>query len=292
MICALKKTLPDLISELVIIQTSGDWKPQQGEIRLCEGQGGKGLFAREIEAALLDRRVDIAVHSLKDMPSFLPQGLVLDAMLPRENPFDALVCEKSSRIQDLPEGAVIGTSSLRRQAFLLAHRPDLQIVPFRGNVQTRIDKLKGGQVDATFLAMAGLARLGIHETFIHPLGEDIFLPACGQGTIAVEVLEDQTELRQILVRLHDTVTGLCSLAEREALKILDGSCHTPIGAYATRDGEDTHVFRLRVAVAWPDGHEVFEEAAHGALTDNASAIAFGRSVAERLKKRLPEGILS
>ncbi|PZO86581.1 MAG: hydroxymethylbilane synthase, partial [Micavibrio aeruginosavorus] len=173
---ALKARLPDLQIERVVIRTTGDWKPEQGEKRLSEAEGGKGLFAREIELALLDRTIDCAVHSLKDMPSFLPEGLALDHMLERADPRDAFICHKVSSYMDLPQGAVVGTSSLRRQAFLLAKRPDLKIVPIRGNVQTRLAKLAEGQVDATYLAMAGLDRLGISGDFIHPVSMEDMLP--------------------------------------------------------------------------------------------------------------------
>jgi hydroxymethylbilane synthase len=285
---ALRAARPGLGIERVIIKTSGDWKPEDGEKRLSEIEGGKGLFVREIEKALLDGTIDCAVHSTKDMPSFLPDGLALDHMLERADPFDAFICRKFSSFMELPQGAIVGTTSLRRQAFVLARRPDLKIVSLRGNVHTRIAKLDAGQVDATFLAFAGLQRLGLGgEDFVHKLSADDMLPACGQGTISIETRKDDKEIRDLLLCLHHERTGFCTFAERTALQILDGSCHTPIGSFARFDGGD---MQFDLAVASPDGKKFFTESGTQPVGSRSEAEEFGRAVASRLKTRVPPDI--
>lgn len=286
---ALVSAHPDLTCEVVTITTSGDWKPEEGENRLSEKAGGKGLFIKEIEAALMDGRIDCAVHSMKDVPSFLPDGASVDHVLKRADERDALVCFQTNSIGSLPQGATVGTSSMRRAAFLLHRRPDLNIVPLRGNVQTRIDKLKDGQVDATFLAMAGLRRLDIDGDFIHPLSVDTMRPACGQGIVAIETRADDARTRALLDAIHHHETGLCAGAERAALQVLDGSCHTPIGSYATmNDNEMT----LIVTVALIDGSALWEEGGVQKISNNDEAVSFGRSIAQKLKDRLPDGALA
>jgi hydroxymethylbilane synthase len=284
---ALRAVHPHLTVQLVIIKTSGDWKPEDGEKRLSEIEGGKGLFVREIEKALMDGAIDCAVHSTKDMPSFLPDGLALDHMLERANPFDAFICRKYSSFMALPEGATVGSTSLRRQAFLLSKRPDLKGVPLRGNVQTRIAKLDEGQVDATFLALSGLQRLGIDGDFVHPLNAADILPACGQGTISIETRSNDLPVRDLLSCLHHEETGLCTFTERAALQILDGSCHTPIGSFARfEDGK----MQFDLAVASPDGTKFFTESARQIVGGRAEAEEFGRATAARLKVRIPPDI--
>ena len=286
---ALHAAHPDLMIERVIIRTSGDWRPQDGEKRLSEMEGGKGLFVREIESALLEGRIDCAVHSTKDMPSFLPDGLALDYMLERASPFDAFVCRKYASFMELPPNAVVGTTSLRRQAFVLSKRPDLKVVPLRGNVQTRIAKLDEGQVDATFLALAGLQRLNIREDFIHPLAAIDMLPACGQGTVSIETRKGDEAIRAVLSPLHHAETGLCTFAERAALQILDGSCHTPIGSFARFDGD---MMQFDLAVASGDGKKFFTESARQAIGSREEAEDFARDVATRLKSRVPADIFA
>lgn len=286
---ALISAHPGLAVETVIIKTSGDWKPADGETRLSELEGGKGLFVREIERALMGGDIDFAVHSMKDVPSFLPEGLALDHVLPRADVRDAFICRSVSSFMDLPVGATVGTSSLRRQAFLLGKRPDLKVVPLRGNVQTRIDKMDAGAVDATFLAMAGLNRLGLSGDFIHPVPMGDMLPACGQGIVALETRADDFETQLLLDAIHHAETGLCGAIERAALQTLDGSCHTPIGAHARIYG-DVVLFDLIVASG--DGRQVFAEEASIALDVHGDAAAFGRATAEKLKARLPDGILA
>lgn len=282
---ALHKTHPTIEIERVIIKTSGDWRPEEGETRLSEVEGGKGLFAREIEKALLAGEIDCAVHSMKDMPSFLPEGLTLDHTLERADVRDAFISFQYQSLHDLPDGAKIGSSSLRRQSFLLNKRPDLVVAPIRGNVQTRLDKVKEGQFDATFLAMAGLNRLGITGDFIHPL-EDM-VPACGQGIVTIETRIDVTRTRDLLDAIHHTATGLAGYIERAALQVLDGSCHTPIGAYAREQGGDM-LFDL--VVGSNDGTRMFEEKAKSRITTKEEAEEFGRTVALRLKPRVPSDI--
>lgn len=286
---ALAAAHPDLAIETVIIKTSGDWKPADGETRLSEEQGGKGLFAHEIEKAILDGRVDCGVHSLKDMPSFLPEGLVIDHVLPREDARDAFISAKYKNIDDLPEGAIVGTSSLRRQALMLAHRPDIKIVPLRGNVETRLQKLKDGQVDATLLAVAGLNRLGLEGEITAILPCEDMLPACGQGAVCIEIRDGDDSTQKLFDAIHCADTGLCVFAEREVLAVLDGSCHTPISAYATLD---KGVMYLRALVASPDGQTLYYESARGEVMGVPGATAFGRDLGEKLKADLPPGFLA
>lgn len=282
---ALGRSCPDVRVERVIIQTSGDWKPEQGETKLSEAQGGKGLFAREIEKALLAGEIDAAVHSMKDMPSFLPEGLSLDHVLPRADVRDAFISFEYKSLEDLPQGAIVGSSSLRRQSFILNKRPDLVVMPIRGNVQTRIDKVKDGQFAATFLAMAGLSRLGITGDFVHPL--DAMVPACGQGIVAIETRSNDAQTRSIFDSIHDVETGFCGMMERAALQVLDGSCHTPIGAYARRKGEEI-LFDLVVGSG--DGKRIYEERGSASIASDKEAEEFGRAVALKLKPRVPADI--
>ncbi len=234
--------------EIVVIRTTGDRVQDRplGEI------GGKGLFTKEIEEALLDGRIDIAVHSMKDMPVEQPPGLRLDCFLEREDPRDALISEEISELADLRPGDRVGTSSLRRRAQLLYRRPDLEVVEFRGNVQTRLRKLSEGVARATFLAMAGLNRLGLAHLAARPLEPEEMLPAVAQGVIGVERREDDGEARDLLMPIHHFPTGYCVAAERAFLATLDGSCQTPIAGLAELDGE---TLRLRGEILRPDGSE-------------------------------------
>jgi len=285
---ALRKAHTGLEVEIVEILTSGDWKPSDGETRLMESKGGKGQFAHEIEQRILAGDVDCGVHSMKDMPSFLPEGLKIEHFLPREDARDAFLSAKYKSLAELPEGATVGTSSLRRQAFLLAKYPHLKVVPFRGNVPTRIEKLQQGMVDATFLAMAGLNRLGLSEHVTSILDPDQFLPACGQGVIGIELRIGDDANAALFDAIVCPKTALVMTAERAALQVLDGSCHTPVGAFATlMDG----VMHLRVAVAQPDGSEFFEDSISGPVASIEDARTMGHVIGHRLKPRLPEGIL-
>lgn len=286
---ALKAAHEGLEVEIVSIRTSGDWRPEDGEKKLSEAEGGKGLFAREIEKALLEGQIDCAVHSLKDMASFLPEGLVIDHVMEREDPRDAFISYKQKSFMDLPEGATVGTSSLRRQAFLLAKRPDLKITTLRGNIQTRLDKLQGGMADATFLAMAGLNRLGMKGDFIRPVPMDIMLPACGQGIVGIERLADDDDVKHLLDAIHHHETGLCAAAERAALQVLDGSCHTPIGSHARMSGNK---MQFDLVVSSGDGARMFAASETAEIEDDVAAADFGSSVAHALKKDIPPDIFS
>lgn len=286
---ALKRIHPELTVDIVVIKTSGDWKPQDGETRLAENEGGKGLFAREIERAMMDGTIDCGVHSLKDMASFLPGGLAVDHILPREDARDALISVKYASLDDLPEGAVVGTSSLRRQAFVRAHRPDVTVVPLRGNVDTRLQKLKDGMADATILAVAGLSRMGLMKEIASILEPEDMLPACGQGAVCIETRTGDERTRALLDPLHCRETGLCVFAEREVLRVLDGSCHTPIAAYAIMDGDKMW---LRALVASEDGQALYYEDGEADIHGNDGAKAFGHDIGQKLKAMIPPGLLA
>jgi hydroxymethylbilane synthase len=266
---------PDAI-ELVVIKTTGD-KVQ--DRRLME-IGGKGLFTKEIEEALLDGRIDCAAHSTKDMQTWLPEGLAMGCFLPREDPRDVLIARAGTSLTSLPSGAVVGTASLRRQAQVLALRPDLKVVPLRGNVETRLRKLEAGEADATLLALAGLKRLDLAGRATAILSTEEMLPAVGQGAICIEVRADDAELRQLLAPLDDRATALCVTAERACLAELDGSCHTPIAALAELEAGES--LRLRALIALPDGSAVHRDERRGAARD---AEALGRAAGRALKAR-------
>ena len=284
----LRAAHPSLDIAVVEILTSGDWKPSQGETRLMEAKGGKGQFAHEIEQRILAGEIDCGVHSLKDMPSFLPDGLEIVHFLEREDPRDVFLSAKYKDFAEMPAGAVIGTSSLRRQAFILNKFPHLNVVPLRGNVATRIEKLHQGQVDATFLALAGLNRLGLTSYVTRTLPVEEFLPACGQGIIGIEIRTGDTATAALFDAISCPVTARIATAERAVLQILDGSCHTPVGAYATI--ADNHI-TLRCAVAKPDGTFYTEDQITGPVTTVADAHHLGEELGRRIKPTLPDGIL-
>lgn len=213
--------------------------------------GGKGLFVKEIEEALLDRRADLAVHSIKDVPGLLPQGLAIACIPAREDPRDVLVAPVHRTLDALPKGARVGTSSLRRMASLKASRPDLDIVPVRGNVDTRLGKVDGGEFDAIVLALAGLVRLGLADRATELLSLEVSLPAVGQGALGIECREDDDFTRARLAPLHHAETAICVTAERGVLVALGGDCKTPMGAHAEREGGS---IRLRAFVADENGN--------------------------------------
>jgi hydroxymethylbilane synthase len=277
-----------LKAEIVPIRTSGDWSSGSEEKLLSEAEGGKGLFVKEIEKALLEREIDIAAHSMKDVPSFLPEGLVLDHILAREDPRDAFLSHKAGSISELSEGSVIGTSSARRQAFLLEIRPDLKVVPFRGNVPKRIEKLEAGKVDATFLAVAGLKRMDMQDKITSILEPEEMLPSAGQGAIGLEIRQEDNELHGLLREIRCMSTCLCVSAERAALQALDGSCRTPIGAYAEYENS---IIRLRIKVASRDGRRIFTAEGSAMITDIKESCALGKKIAGNIKTGLPSGIL-
>ncbi len=284
----LRDAHPELEVEIIEILTSGDWRPSQGETRLKESKGGKGQFAHEIEQRILTGDIDCGVHSVKDMPSFLPEGLSMTHFLKREDPRDVFLSAKYKDLSDMPEGAVVGTSSLRRQAFILNKYPHLKIVPLRGNVATRIEKLHQGQVDATFLALAGLKRLELTQYATKTLESHEFLPACGQGIIGVEIRSDDARTAKYLDAIACPMTTIQAIAERAVLQVIDGSCHTPIGAYATiKDGW----MILKSAIAKPDGSFYLEDRIDGPVEKWEDARTMGHVLGYRMKPKLPEGIL-
>jgi hydroxymethylbilane synthase len=287
----LARVAPNLETEIVVIKTSGDWSPEQGETRLLEEQGGKGLFAKEIEAALLAGTVDIGVHSMKDMETVLPEGLVLEHMLSREDARDALLVygkHKMRSLDDLPHGAKVGTASVRRMAMLLARRPDLQVTPLRGNVHTRIEKLRTGQVDATLLACAGLKRLGLENEIDLLLEPEDFLPAAGQGAVGIEARKKDKYILAILGQISCNETVWRVMAEREILRILDGSCHTPIGVYAV--AKNGALF-IRAMIAALDGSESYPEEISAPVSSVDEAVMLGKKLGEKLKEKVPEKLL-
>lgn len=284
----LRQAHPSLDIQIIEILTSGDWKPSHGETRLMEAKGGKGQFAHEIEQRMLAGEIDCAVHSLKDMPSFLPDGLVIHHFLKREDPRDAFLSTKYKDFSEMPEGAVIGTSSLRRQAFILNKFPHLKIAPLRGNVPTRIEKLCQGQVDATFLAMAGLKRLNLTSYVTRVLEADEFLPACGQGIIGIEMRDSEADISALFEAISCVQTALVATSERAVLQVLDGSCHTPVGAYAVVEAGR---MILKCVVAQPDGSALFEDMIEGPVVSVDDARTLGQVLGHRIKPRLPEGIL-
>jgi hydroxymethylbilane synthase len=261
--------------EVVVIKTSGDRITD----RPLSEEGGKGLFTKEIEEALLAGSIDLAVHSMKDMSTVLPAGLTLGAALKREDPRDAFVSLKYSSFAEVPEGAVIGTSSLRRQAQVLHRRPDLKIVPLRGNVETRLKKLANGQASATFLACAGLNRLGLAEHIREPVSTDIMLPAVAQGAIAIELRADDAETAHLIAPLNDEPTALCVAAERAFLAKLDGSCRTPIAGLAEFND---NVIRFRGEILTPDGKQRLATERSGSA---ATALRLGEDAAAELLDR-------
>ena len=273
--------LPEAAFEICVIKVTGDMIQD----RALKEIGGKGLFTKEIEEALLDGSIDIAVHSMKDMPVKQPGGLLLDTYLPREDVRDAFISNTCTGISDLVEGATVGTSSLRRRAQLLARRPDLNIVEFRGNVQTRLKKLADGVAEATFLAMAGLNRLSMDEVPKYAIAPEDMLPAVAQGAIGIERRGDDSRAAEMLAAIHDTPTGQRLAAERAFLAALDGSCETPIGGLALLDGGD---LRLRGEILRPDGSEVLNDDAIALIEDGA---ALGREMAAKLLEKAGPGFL-
>jgi hydroxymethylbilane synthase len=258
-----------------VIRTTGDVIQD----RPLSEVGGKGLFTKEIEQALLDNAIDLAVHSSKDMPTVLPTGLMLAACLPREDVRDAFISRKSATLAGLPHAAVVGTASLRRQAMVKRLRPDISVVTFRGNVDTRLKKLDDGVVDATLLALAGLRRLGREAAATGVLEVDAFLPAVGQGAIGIEVRAADTRTRDLLATINhpDTLTALG--AERAFLAVLDGSCRTPIAGHARIVAG---AVSFRGLILRPDGSEAHETSRAGAVAD---AVKLGADAACELKSR-------
>jgi hydroxymethylbilane synthase len=272
--------VPLEMTEIVVIKTTGDHVLD----RPLSEIGGKGLFTKEIEEALLDGRIDLAVHSMKDMPTQLPDGLVIPAMLPREDPRDVLILGEGlaascGSVAALPQGARIGTASLRRMAQLKARRPDLVIDTLRGQVGTRLKRIEEGLFDGTLLALAGLKRLGMAERASVVLGIDEMLPAIAQGAVGIECRADDDAMLELLGAIGCLATKACVDAERAALAALDGSCRTPIAGLAGLDGEK---LMLSVLIARPDGSEVHHETGEAHVQDGP---ALGDVLGQKLKAR-------
>ncbi|MEM6933066.1 MAG: hydroxymethylbilane synthase [Pseudomonadota bacterium] len=271
--------LSEVAFEIVVIKTTGD----RVQDRALSEIGGKGLFTKEIEDALLDRDIDIAVHSMKDMPTILPDGLEISALLPREDVRDAFVSPHHAAIAELPEGALVGSSSLRRKAQLLHRRPDLHVVEFRGNVQTRLRKLEEGVAVATFLACAGLRRLGLEEIIRSEISPDEMLPACAQGAIGIETRIGDEATASLLQPIHDEATATRLASERAFLAALDGSCRTPIGGLASIEGGE---LLFRGEIIRPDGSERLATERRGSLHEAAN---LGLDAAEELRASAGHG---
>ncbi len=269
-------------AEIVEISTKGDRILD----RALSEIGGKGLFTEEIEQQLFENDIDIAVHSTKDMPTALPKGLELSCFLPREAPGDAFISGKASTIEELPQGAVIGSASLRRQALIRRMRPDIEVITFRGNVQSRLRKLKEGVVDATLLAEAGLNRLGMQHVITSVLPLDSFPPAPGQGVICIESRTDDDTTGAILAPLNDTDTLTALNAERSFLAALDGSCRTPLAGYAFLRENQLHFHGMILS---PDGKNMFETTRTG---NPDEAAALGADAARQLREQAGEGFFA
>lgn len=263
----LSQLFPKIAIELVPMMTSGDRFLNQPKIP----QGGKGLFVKELEEALLQNRADIAVHSMKDVPALQPEGLGIVAISERSNPYDAFVSHHYTSIDSLPPQAVVGTSSLRRQSQLLAHRPDLTLLNIRGNIQTRINQIQSKPCDAIILAAAGLIRMNLQAHLQQIIPEDLMLPACGQGALGIECRLDDTSTRtHIAAALNDPITALCVTTERQVNAILGGNCHVPLAVYCHMQNIDHMVLQAKVLSA--DGSAVLTAYSAGP-PEKATAIA-------------------
>ncbi|AJY48430.1 hydroxymethylbilane synthase [Martelella endophytica] len=272
-------SLPEDMFEIVVLSTKGDRITDRALAEI----GGKGLFTEEIEAQLLSGALDFAVHSSKDMPTVLPEGLTLSTFLPRADPRDAFIGRDVQKLDELPEGAVVGSASLRRQALIRRLRPDIEVVVFRGSVQTRLDKLREGQVDGTFLANAGLIRLGMEDVATEVLSVREFLPAPAQGVICIEQRADDARISELLAPINDDDTFDAVTCERAFLAALDGSCRTPIAGFA-------RCFNERISfsgmILTPDGSKAFD-----IKTDSmrGEAEKIGRWAGNELRRRAGPG---
>ncbi|WP_371187930.1 hydroxymethylbilane synthase [Thalassotalea maritima] len=273
---------PDLHVELVPMVTKGDIILDSPLAKV----GGKGLFVKELEVAMLEGRADIAVHSMKDVPVDFPEGLGLQVICEREDPRDAFVSNTIASLADLPQGAIVGTSSLRRQCQLKAMRPDLDIRDLRGNVNTRLAKLDDGQYDAIILAAAGLIRLEMPERIKEFIAPEMILPANGQGAVGIECRSDDERVKALLAPLEHSETRHRVLAERAMNRALQGGCQVPIGSYATVEGDNLH---LRGLVGAIDGSDILQDEVHGKISEGE---ALGQQLAERLLSSGADKILT
>ncbi|MDO5374573.1 MAG: hydroxymethylbilane synthase [Staphylococcus rostri] len=271
----LKAVQPDLEIEIKEIVTKGD----QIVDRQLSKVGGKGLFVKEIQNELFSKEIDMAIHSLKDVPSVLPDGLTLGCIPDRENPYDAYIAKNHVALKDLPDGSIIGTSSLRRGAQILAYYPNLEIKWIRGNIDTRLKKLQEEDYDAIILAAAGLKRMGWSEDIVTEyLDDNLLIPAIGQGALGIECRVDDTELLDLLAKVHNSEVADCVTAERTFLKEMDGSCQVPIGGHAVI-GDDARIHFTGLIMS-PDGKQRFQHTASG--TD---PVAVGQLVSDTLKQQ-------
>ena len=279
---ALERHHPDLTVELVKMTSKGD--------RILDAPlakiGGKGLFVKELENALLENRADIAVHSMKDVPVEFPHGLELGVICPRENPLDAFVSNRYASLEELPQGAVVGTSSLRRQCQILLQRPDLTIKFLRGNVNTRLAKLDDAQYDAIILAVAGLVRLGMKDRIRATLPTETCLPAAGQGAVGIELRTGDKQTQQLIAPLHHSETAIVVGAERAMNRRLNGGCQVPVAGFAELSGDSLH---LRGLVGSPDGKTIYHSDIRCAAEDYETA---GIKVAEHLLEQGADRILA
>ena len=284
---ALKRVHPHLKEkgaiEMIVIKTTGD----RIQSTLLSEVGGKGLFTKEIDEAMLSDRIDIGIHSMKDMPTILPDDIVFHAIMAREDARDAFISEKATSIENLAQGSSIGTASLRRKSQLLSYRPDLTVLPIRGNLDTRLQKVKEGIIDATLLAYAGLKRLGKDKNIKQLIDTNVILPAVGQGALAATCRGDDTYANTVLAQLSEPTTIAAIVAERAMLAVLDGSCRTPIGGLAKPDGRG-HL-ELRGLVALPDGSKMSEVTMTAPIT---KAKDLGKSVGESLLIKAGPDILN
>jgi hydroxymethylbilane synthase len=282
---ALRAMNPSLNVELKIIHTRGDALQESSPL----GPQDKGMFTTEIERQLQEGAIHLAAHSLKDLPTTLPEDLCLAAVLPREDSADALICKNGERLMDLPPGATVLTGSLRRRALLLAARPDLVIQPIRGNVPTRLEKLDASDAVATVLAVAGLVRLGLGHRICERLDPEVFTPACGQGAIVAETRKADEESHALLQRINHIPTQLTVGAERAFLAEMGAGCHAPVGAYAcfTEEGKLT----LHAMLALADGSKVLREAQYALVKTSEEAEELGRKVARFLISHGGEALL-
>ena len=262
----LLKQWPDLTVELLPMVTSGD-KFLMDKLLAA---GGKGLFVKELEEALLSNRADIAVHSTKDMPAELPPGLGLAAICERHSPFDALISKHYASLDALPRQAIIGTASLRRQSQLLAYRSDLQIKTLRGNINTRLAKLEAGEYDAIILATAGLERMGLEHTITQLLSAEIMLPTCGQGALCIECRTNDQEVQRLIAGLNDPLSSLCVQTERSVNAQLGGNCHVPLAVFCTATSPDQLLLRAKILSL--DGSQLIQDSQTGSM-DQAQALA-------------------
>lgn len=273
----LQEQYPDVEMKKELLTTKGDKILDAPLAKI----GGKGLFTKELEEAMLAGKIDFAVHSLKDMPTEVPEGLVITAITSREDPGDAFVSNQYNSFQDLPQGARVGTSSLRRKAQLLAVRPDLEIADLRGNVNTRLRKLDEGQYDGVILACAGLKRLGFGERIRQVLDKEICLPAVGQGALAIEARENDDDVRSMLAFLDDEESRLCTEAERGFLKTVQGGCQVPVGVYGTYQPR-TGTISLEAIIASLDGKKLLRRSIEKKAADVQTAQNIGRELADDL----------